>query len=73
MRIALAKHARVRTFAVDEAFAHPLVHHHRLDSLAIQFDVEPFGHAANLSAKLGIAMDHRHPIDGLIEIFDDRL
>ena len=68
----LAKDARVRALAIDEALAHSLVHH-RLASLAVELDVEPFGHASNFGSKRCIAMDHRHSIDRLVEIFDDGL
>ena len=63
---------RVSGLAADEALAHPLVHQ-RLDRLAVELDVEPFGHAANFGAELAVAVDHRHAVDRLIEIFDDGL
>src|SRR4051794_714781 len=68
----LPQHARVRTFATDQALPHPLVHQ-RLDRLAVELDVKPFGHSANLRAQRAIAVDHRHAIDRLIQIFDDML
>jgi len=45
----------------------------RLNDLAVEFLVEPFDQAADLGAENGIAVDHRHSVDGLVEIFDDRL
>src|SRR5207237_2227906 len=41
--------------------------------LAIKFDVEPLGHPADLCAQGRISVDHRHAIDGFVEIFDDWL
>ena len=68
----LAQDPCVGAFAADQALAHPLVHQ-RLDRLAIELDVEPFGHPPDFGAERGIAVDHRHPVDRLVEIFDDRL
>src|SRR6185312_9882761 len=68
----LAQNPRVWTLAIDEPLPHSLVHQ-RLDRLAVELDVEPFGHPADLCTKRRIAVDHRHAIDGLVEIFDDRL
>ena len=45
-----AQHARVGAFAVDQPLPHPLVHQ-RLDRLAVELDVEPFGHPPDLGAK----------------------
>src|SRR5947209_8203947 len=65
----LAEDARVGALAIDQSLSHPLVHQ-RLDRLPIKLDIEPFGHAPDLGAKRGIAVDHRHSIHGLIKIFD---
>src|SRR5437763_10212009 len=64
-----AQDTRVGALAIDEALSHSLVHQ-RLDRLPIKLDIEPFGHAPDLGAKRGIAVDHRHSIHGLIKIFD---
>src|SRR4051794_22131838 len=67
-----AQDPRVRTFAIDQPLSHAFVHQW-LDSLTIQLDIEPFGHPADFSAQRSIAVDHRHPVDGFVEIFDDGL
>ena len=68
----LAQHAGIGRFAAHQPFAHPLVHQ-RLDHFAEQFFVEPFGQPADFGAGDRIAVDHRHLVDRLVEIFDDRL
>src|SRR3712207_7575985 len=40
----------------------------RLDDLPVELDVEPFGHAPDLGSQRGIAVDHRHSVDRLVQI-----
>ena len=68
----LAQNPRVGAFPVDQALAHPFVHQ-GLDRFAIELGVEPFGHPPDFRPERAIAVDHRHPVDRLVEIFDDRL
>ncbi len=68
----LAQDAGVGRAVGDEALAHPLVHQ-RLDHFAEQFFVEPVRQPADLGAGDAVAVDHRHAVDRLVEIFADRL
>ena len=67
-----AQHAGVGGFLADQALAHAFVHQ-RLDHLAKQLVVEPLGEAADFGAGGGVAVQHGRLVDGLVEIFDDRL
>src|SRR3954449_10832031 len=68
----LAQHSCVGALAIYQPLSHSLVYHW-LVGLEIELDVESFGDAPDFGSKRCISVDHRHTVDCLVEIFDDRL